>query len=59
MVNVAGAGDGHGAELAVSVGVEKAEVVAGSGGDDFISAVTAGGSRAEGADSFCKSLLAR
>ena len=31
----------------------------GSGGSDMNSMVLAGGMRAEGADSFCKSLLAR
>jgi len=60
MVNVAGAGAGHGAGVAVSVEAEKAEVeVPGCVGGDMISAVLVGGMRAEGADSFCKSLLAR
>ena len=45
--------------MAVSVEAEKAGVaISGYGGDDVISMVLAGGMRAEGADSFCKSLLA-
>ena len=58
-MNVAGAGAGHGAGVAVSVEAESADVaIAGGGGGDAISTVLAGGMRAEGADSFCKSLLA-
>jgi len=60
MVNVVGAGVGHGAGVAVSVEAEKAGVkVAGCMGGDVIFAVLVGGTRAEGADSFCESLLAR
>ena len=58
MVKVIGAGAGHRAGVAVSVEAEKAEVeVAGCVGSNMISVVLAGGMRAEGADSFCESLL--
>jgi len=60
MVNVVGAGAGHGAGVAVAVGAEKAEgAVEGNEGSDVNSVVSAGGTRAGGAESFCDSLLAR
>ena len=60
MVNVAGSGVGHGAGVAVSVEAGNGDVaIAGGGGGDAISTVLAGGTRAEGADTFCRSLLAR
>ena len=57
---MAGAGVGHGAGVAVAVEAEKAEgAVEGNEGSDVNSMVSAGGTRAGGAESFCDSLLAR